>query len=137
RPEALSIKARKSHHSPFIENYLYDFPFFSHSDMVLFDGKGFVHWVPDVAPYLFRTPEVPYTCMDFGSIERVKIFRAAGEELDTLIPKSMHYISSTYGTRRIQLDNIASPDVLESLKKESFVSQYHLLYERIILSKDL
>jgi hypothetical protein len=137
RPESLSIKAKKIHHSLFIENYLYDFPFFSQPDMVLFDEKGFVHWVPDVAPYLFRTPEVPYTRMDIGSIERAKIFRAAGEKLDTLIPKSMHYISNTYGTRRVQLDNIASPDVLESLKKESIVSQHHLLYERIILSKNL
>lgn len=137
RPEALSIRIRDIHRPLFIENYLYDFPFFSRPDMVLFGRKGVVHWVPDITPYLRQSLEVPYTRKDFTSIERVKIFRAAGEDLDTLIHESMQYISCTYGTQRVQLDNIASPNVLESLKKEPIISECNLLYERVFFSKKL
>ncbi|MBU6996651.1 MAG: hypothetical protein HXS42_03280 [Theionarchaea archaeon] len=136
RPEALSIRARCLNRSLFIENYLYDFPFFSRPDMVLFGKGGIVHWVPDIAPYLI-TPEVPYAPKDLAFIKRAKIFRTAGEDLDTLIQDSIQYISSKYGTEIFQLDNIAAPGVLEPLRRESIVADCNTLYERIVFSKDL
>jgi hypothetical protein len=137
RPEALSIKDRNITRSLFIENYLYDFPFFSCADMVLFGKEGVSHWVPDIAPHLCDIPEIPYIPRDLVTIERVKIFRVAGEDLSIIIQNSVQYIFSAYKIRRFQLDNISSPDVLEQLQRDTIISDCTLLYERIILSKDL
>lgn len=135
RPEALSIKDRKLKSSLFIENYLYDFSLFSSPDMVLFGENGFVHWFPDISPYLNSDIRILHsTVSDIKNIERVKLFRVVGENPDDLTEQSMQYISSSYGTKKFQLDNYASKSLVESLEDSRIILDCSLIYERVIFS---
>ena len=134
RPEALSIEGRSLKNSIFIDNYLYDFPLFSSPDMVLFGEQGVVHWFPDVEYYL-ENLEVFHKSMADLHVKRVKLFRVAGNNsvLESLLEQSMQYIFSKYTIKRFQLDNLAAKSIVKSLKKRG-ISNYQLLYERIIFS---